>query len=65
MSLSKQDKLVKKAMEDLRNGTAILTHDWLDENKCGVEDAMYVAQSIAHAVNKYHFNDAYPHKNIG
>ncbi|WP_394222665.1 hypothetical protein [Alteromonas gracilis] len=65
MSLNKQDKLVKKAMDDLRNGNAILTHDWLDENKCDASDAMYVAESIAHAVNKYHFNDAYPHQNIG
>jgi hypothetical protein len=60
MALDKKDKLVKKAMEDLRKGGAILTHDWLDENKCDSADALYVAQSIAHAVNKYHFNDAYP-----
>lgn len=65
MALCQKDRLVKKAMEDLRNGAAILTHDWLDENKCDVDDAMYVAESIAHAVNMYHFNDAYPNKNIG
>lgn len=56
MSLNKQDKLVKKAMKDLENGSAILTHDWLDENKCTADDAQYVAESIAHSVKQYHFN---------
>lgn len=60
MPLDRKDKLVKKAMEDLRNGSAILTFDWLDENKCSSDEALYVAESIAHSINRYHFNDAYP-----
>lgn len=47
-------------MEDLRNGSAILTLDWLDENKCSAEEALYVAESIAHSINRAYFNDAYP-----
>ncbi len=63
MALCKQDRLVKKAMDDLRSGSAILTHDWLSENKCNGGDALYVAESIAHAINMYHFNGSYPHRN--
>ncbi|MFV8386294.1 hypothetical protein ACNO5E_19540 [Vibrio parahaemolyticus] len=60
MPLDRKDKLVKNAMEDLRNGSAILTHDWLDENKCSSDEALYVAESVAHSINRSYFNDAYP-----
>lgn len=56
MVLERKDKLVKKAMQDLENGGAILTHDWLDINECSLDDAQYVAESIAHAVKQCHFN---------
>lgn len=56
MVMERKDKLVKKAMQDLENGGAILTHDWLDENKCSLDDAQYVAESIVHAVKQCHFN---------
>ncbi len=60
MPLDRKDKLVKKAMEDLRNGSAILTLDWLDENKCNSDEAFYVAEAVAHSINMFYFNDAYP-----
>ncbi|MBL0711966.1 MAG: hypothetical protein JJV99_13290 [Colwellia sp.] len=56
MKLDKKDRLVKKAMLDLEKGGAILTHDWLDENNCSLDDAQYVAESIAHAVKQHYFN---------
>lgn len=59
MSLNRKDRLVKKAMDDLHNGSAILTHDWLDENNCSSDEALYVAESIARAINEYHFNGEY------
>ncbi|MGD1467798.1 hypothetical protein [Vibrio harveyi] len=59
-SLDRKDKLVKKAMEDLREGSAILTHDWLDENKCSSDEALYVANAVAHCINMYYFAGAYP-----
>ncbi|AWB00233.1 hypothetical protein CU052_13420 [Vibrio harveyi] len=59
-SLDRKDKLVKKAMEDLREGSAILTLDWLDENKCSANEALYVAEAVAHCINRHYFNDAYP-----
>ncbi|HDM8061683.1 hypothetical protein [Vibrio harveyi] len=59
-SLDRKDKLVKKAMEDLREGSAILTFDWLDRNKCSSDEALYVAEAVAHCINRSYFNDAYP-----
>ncbi|MFU2510623.1 hypothetical protein [Pseudoalteromonas sp. ASV78] len=56
MSLNRKDHLVKKAMHDLENGGAILTHDWLDDNNCSASDAEYVALSIAHAIRSHYFN---------
>jgi hypothetical protein len=56
MALNRKDRLVKQAMEDLQNGSSILTHDWLDENKCTADDAQYVAESIAHSIKRCYFN---------
>lgn len=56
MKTSKCDKLVEKAMLDLYEGSAILTHDWLDDNKCNHDDALYISESIAHSIKMYHFN---------
>ncbi|MBH0066755.1 hypothetical protein [Pseudoalteromonas sp. NZS100] len=56
MSLNRKDHLVNKAMHDLENGGAILTHDWLDDNNCSSSDAEYIALSIAHAIRSHYFN---------
>lgn len=52
--MNRTRELIVQAGKDLCEGNAILTHDWVDMNKCTLRDAEEVGDAIATLIELYY-----------